>query len=878
MKRIIRYILIAIFAVLTGCAGLIGLGILFEDEIIAKVTESVNAHLDVPIQVEEIDFSLLSHFPHASVIFKNLSIEDRLDKDLNLLQAEELSLHFDLWDLINGTYVIDQASLNKASLSMRVNEKGEVNYIFWKVPEQNEAEVSLKMESFSLTDIRYSYRDETQDLSLEAFITDALSEVAFKGDMVDILADLNAEQTFLSYEDEVYLEDRTIRFEGPLKVSSDGQDVRFSPSVASVGQMDLDVNGRVHKVESGWMVDLHVDIDEGINGLLPELPPSYRDRFADYGAKGDLMAHLDIKGLSDKTVYPALEAEFTLTDGEIAVKTSKDGISDIQAKGSYHRNEKGQDRLDIRESEGQLSAGEWSFKGQVSDFDSPYVDGTLRLESKLKDLIALQSEPSLTKVSGHLNLNADLKGRIPTEDFNIKDVNALNMRGNLLLEDVNFTLGNDGYVVKDLNGEVLLKEDDLLFDPLTLSCNGSMMSLSGSVSGLLAHLAEEKNVLRIKAKVDSEAVNWDTWAALGKEEDQATEESYSLIPEGLALDLAIELTAFRYGSFMAKDIEGSVELQGKTITLKPLSLNSCKGKLLASASLKQAADHSWTITADGDMRNVDIPELFREFDHFGQDFIQDKHMVGRGNAHISFSGHFSPDMKVDTKSILADADIILDHGELVEHPAMIEIIDALRERNLLKPFVRADELEKEMHHLKFQQLRNHIHVSNGIIEIPEMLIANNAMDIRISGTHTFENAIDYTVSFNMRDILINKTNPEFLIQDDGLGHVLHIKMYGTVDDPQIELDKDKVKANRKEAITQAKEDVKDFFKDPFGKRSDKGDPKHDILMEVERTDTADTKELINKVDTPKKKNWWNSPEPQVGLEEKKPELAEDDDF
>jgi hypothetical protein len=204
---------------------------------------------------------------------------------------------------------------------------------------------------------------------------------------------------------------------------------------------------------------------------------------------------------------------------------------------------------------------------------------------------------------------------------------------------------------------------------------------------------------------------------------------------------------------------------------------------------------------------------------------------------------------------------------------MIGIVEELRERHLLKPFVRADELEREMHHLKFQRLNNTIRIEDEVIYIPKMEIANNAMDIGIKGRHGFDQSIDYTVDFTLRDILVNKRNPEFLIQDDGLGHRIHLSMSGMVDDPVIELDKEVAKENRKEAIAEAKEDIKEFFSNPFKKKDDEADDRAAVVIEIEGAE-KDLKTEGNGEPKKEKKQWWKV---EQKTEQEEPPPAEDED-
>ena len=82
----------------------------FEDRIIKKVVAEANTYLKVPVQVREIDLHFWRTFPRLSVAFNDVLIADPLQKTDTLLQAEQISLRFNPFDVFGGAYQIQQIS------------------------------------------------------------------------------------------------------------------------------------------------------------------------------------------------------------------------------------------------------------------------------------------------------------------------------------------------------------------------------------------------------------------------------------------------------------------------------------------------------------------------------------------------------------------------------------------------------------------------------------------------------------------------------------------------------------------------------------------------------------------------------------------------
>jgi hypothetical protein len=98
-----------------------------------------------------------------------------------------------------------------------------------------------------------------------------------------------------------------------------------------------------------------------------------------------------------------------------------------------------------------------------------------------------------------------------------------------------------------------------------------------------------------------------------------------------------------------------------------------------------------------------------------------------------------------------------------------------------------------------------------------MTIQSSALDMDISGTHTFSNKIDYRFAFRFRDLKEKSTVSEFGEEvDDGTGMKVYMRMYGDLDNPTIEWDKTARKQQAAENRAAEKETVKSMLKSEFG--------------------------------------------------------------
>ena len=124
---------------------------------------------------------------------------------------------------------------------------------------------------------------------------------------------------------------------------------------------------------------------------------------------------------------------------------------------------------------------------------------------------------------------------------------------------------------------------------------------------------------------------------------------------------------------------------------------------------------------------------------------------------------------------------------------------------LMSDYINVNELKR----IRFSTLENQIEVKNRSVEIPFMEIYSSAMDIAGSGTHFFDNTLDYEIEFSLNEVMgkrWRKNNKKQItefgqIENDGVkGTIIPLKMTGTIDDPKISFNFSRVRKSINESM------------------------------------------------------------------------------
>ena len=176
-------------------------------------------------------------------------------------------------------------------------------------------------------------------------------------------------------------------------------------------------------------------------------------------------------------------------------------------------------------------------------------------------------------------------------------------------------------------------------------------------------------------------------------------------------------------------------------------------------------------------------------------------------------------LELFSSAIDAQIGMQIDNGKLKNVTTFKAIIDGIRSSKTARMLIGSENIksfEDKLLNLKFEQLKNTIYIKNSVLTIPNFSINSSALNIEASGKHTFDNDIDYRIGFRFRDLKAKKESEFGEIIDDETGKYIFMRMYGNLNNPIFEWDKETNKARRKENQKEAKIDAKSILKTEFG--------------------------------------------------------------
>lgn len=825
MKRIFR-IGLKVLAIFFGSILVTGLCVqfFFADEVKSFALQQVQAQLKSKMNIGKVDFSLWRHFPRASVDLNDVLIEDTFGLGDTLLYADRLSLAFNIIDLFAGNYTVNYIGAEAAIINLKIKSDGTDNYHFW-----NEATDSLPPKNFrfhiqelELEDSKINYSDLQNDVFISSDLGDVGLEGSFSEEIKKIGIQGNLELRRLQLAGSSYLKGEELEIDAELEISENGNRIRISNT-------DLELRGTEVRLDGNWnngRANINIRTSSANKNILYAILPDLMSKMeADYLLEGIFSFDGAYTG---KGSAQRLTGQIELSGAQLQHKESGERLSGIQSTAELNST---QDKTSIRlfETTGKFRNGKVQVAGTFEFTEQTYMDIQLVADIELEEAKEFFALDTLEQFSGSLTADIKYKGFIDKEGWSAQNLREAEINGRLVLKEAQFKLKGNKNTLSNLAATFVLIDGNAAVQGLSASIGSNSFEAEGMMRNLLPYLLDPTATLTIETSFKSERIDLVEFLS---EEQSSDGNSFALkMPENVNCNLNLQLKELRFKEFVASDVEGIVRLFNGELRMHPVSFKTAGGVFLADFTLrKKANSEHFTLICEAAMQKIDIRELFRQFDNFGQRFITDVHLKGKTNAHIAFRSSMRNDLSIDAGSIESMIDLTIENGELIGLESLQKISEYLRNNKLISTFADPNEFDDKMKHIQFKTLHNQIEIKNKIIYIPTMDIQSNAMDISASGKHGFDNTIDYSLNFRIRDLLRKKQSEFGEEIDDGLGGRFFLAMFGTTTNPEFKYDKDAQREKRREDLKTEKEEFKQLLKDEFGffKKADKGEEKTGI--------------------------------------------------
>lgn len=767
--------------------------------------QEVNARLQIPVQVDKVRLSIWAHFPKIAIDLTGIcTVEGKTyESQPQALVSEHIYLIFNPIELLQGNYRLEKIVLEKGELNLIVFWNGNDNYHFFRTDtsERQEA-LDLNFEDIDLKDFSINYRDLKSDQDHRFFIQSGKIRGNLKGDIFSAKASAGMKIIRISSGENVYLSESDAQLEADFKVMISTGRLEWNNSKLDIGDIPLFSSGSVEPDEENTRLKMQFSSEEvSVSDILKHLSPEINEKINTYSAEGIFSFNMLIEGETSDDKLPRIQVDWTLNNGSIRFcEDARSRMKDIKAEGTYDSGLKGdhsQQFVKVNKLAGHLNDIPLKTSFTIENFEKPVISGDFSTELRLASLPECWLEKITLEMDAQIAVNGSFRyDFMKSEGGNWSEALWLDVSGTI--KDGSFINAGSGIELNELSATFKVKGDYIsLVGIRAVSKDGSLLAELG-MRGFISWLENASHELNIKAKINSESLPLAFW--LEMEGDDTKQEAFW--PENISADIDLLVNKLAYKNFSANGIMGQLHLENSILYARKLKMKTMKGEILLQAVLSPVTN-GYQARSQVQLMQIDLSELFRQMDDFGQEDLGHKNLSGLLDANIDLAMLLDRDFMPSPASIIMDADMRISDGIISNYAPLQE----------LPRFIKVGELKE----VRIEPLQNHISIRDEQVIIPEMAVKTDAMNLWVSGTHKFDQRINYGIKVLLSELLgkkakaANKGFSEFgWEEDDGLGRTtLYLRISGTSDHPEFSYDRKEV---LKKIGVDLKEDRKELGK------------------------------------------------------------------
>jgi hypothetical protein len=776
---------------------------LFKDQVIRRFIQQANQKLNTPVTIGKMDVSVFERFPKLSIVFHEVNVEDSHEGQYPLLTASKISFQLNPIEVFRGTYNVLGLTVTNGEAHLKVNAKGENNYTILKKSSSQES-VAFNLQNVSLINCRMRFLDLQQNDDMVFYTSRLNASISSIREHYEISASGTLATERILIENLSLLEKKEFTVTANLLYDDPEKKLTIQPSELLLGKSKFTLQGSYQWKDTNSINLSAAGKNTTLQTLLSLLPEETAGRFLLYQSTGDAYFNAQLHGQISHTKSPSLRIDFGLKNTRIThpeyaaslVETSLEGVLNIAA---LHRPNTA--TLSLKNINGKLQGKAFRSDLEIRNFSDPDLTFVFTGELDAGSLFNFYPVKSISRPAGTIIADVSFEGKTAwlKSKSTAQQASAL---GSIDLKNLSFTLGADSIAVSDLSGTLQFNKTDLALSNVAGKFGRSDFQFNGFFKNIITWILFDNQPVSVEADLQSRFLDVDQLFLLGfgKPGETTKQPEYEFrISKNLNLKFNCDVARLTYRRFKAANLKGDLLIANEKAISKNIAFDGMGGHLVFTGSLDATNPKANALSCAFLLRGIHLDSAFYVFENFQQEFLMDKHLKGQADAEVMMDVVLNQNLRMFPETLVADISATIRKGEL----------------NRFEPLKKLEGYldDEGLNAIRFADLKNEIHIEKKTIYLPQMEVKTNVSVMQISGTHQFDQHIDYRIVTPLNNKRkINLEEATGAVEEMEGRSKLFLKITGTTDDYRVQYDTDAVKRKIASDLKKEVQELKDLFR------------------------------------------------------------------
>ena len=791
----------------------------FSDKVEKTVINKIQEQMTSELQLGDVAFSLYEKFPSASVKIANLLAFEKGGFDYDtLFYAKTTYIELSIMDIILGTVDIKRIVVDNGNINIKYDYDDNPNFSIFKTNEKSKNKLTLN--NLLLIDTHISFNRKGVNINWKT----QEAVISFYERIVIINAKIFSEKLIVNSLD--YINKKQIILDIALDLKKDSIIIEEGATVY-IEKLKTELSGKIIK---GKIIDLYFACEgQKLTNIMSNTPEHLKSIYSSFQANGIVNCNGNVKGLISKESNPYLDMVCNIEKGNFNLKSRPFILKNVSLNAKINNGEQSNFRntkIEISAFDAKTENGFLKGNFSIENLNKYYLTANLNSSWDLAEINHYFEDSPFYNLQGKLNANTQYSGHI---SFDSKFTNYFleaNHTSKTNFKESSFTYKNFPLGFNFNNVECTFKNNRIEVKNSAFTIEDSDLDFAGDITDLIGYVLKKKDNINITGKLRSTYVKFEELLTL---KDISKENGEGTMPNWISANLNTHITAFSNEDFIASDITGQLIYKNKSLIGEDIRLNSLNGNVAGNFKFYESKNNKLTLFSQLNLKQLNIRNAFLAFNNFNQDFITAEHIKGIGTAEIQMQATWNPSFIFEKEELKLKSHLVIEKGELIQFKPLESLSD----------YVSLDDLKI----VQFSTLENTIEIENKVVTIPTMEIKSSALSVFISGSHTFEQEIDYRIKlllselmstkFRKKNTQVKKTEFGAIKENGKIFNTIYFKMTGNSENPNISFDGIRFREDVQKGITKEKETITTIIKEDvlLTKEQEKKEKGQDVIIE-----------------------------------------------
>ena len=762
MKKFIKIVVVILILMLTA---LITIPYLFKKEIQETIIKEVNNTINASFSFKSVSLSLLSNFPDATIQLEETLISNYAPfENDTLVFVQNIEVKTSVANLLSRKLVLDNFAISNANIYLKTNENNISNYNIVKeskndeiTTEKNtetESNISIHIEKYSFNNINFHYLDQKSKLEVDIQNFNHHGTGVFSNQKVTLNTNSSIKKFTVASENIHYLNKARFNWKALLELDTETLKVNFKENIAHLNDLNLSFHGFIQPIETGILMDLDFDSKESkFKSLLSLIPSAYASDFENIKATGALNLIGNATGVYAENEVPKFNLILNTKNASFQYPDLPKGIDHItiDTKIENKTGDLNDTKVLVNIFNFQIDKDVFNASATLTHLISnPKVNAKLSGVMNLKNLTQAYPLELEEKLEGILKFN--LNTAFSQEDVEKERYSEIKNSGSLSISNMTVSTEMLPHPISIKKSYLKFTPKNFILENFEATTAESDLSVNGTLTNLMGFVFGNKS---LNGNFDVVSKNINTFDLLSTEDVISEEnkntnttntepETQIKIPSKIKIIANVKASKVSYDNIHLKDLKGKIRIENQKAVFEKTTAKILGGTISLNGNVDTKPRIS-SFDFDMSLREVDIAKSFATVDLFSAIAPFASAINGNMSTSLDLSGQLDVDFFPEMNSLNGEGITNLEVKKV--KPEESAALTQLNNSFDLIDFNKLD-MKKVKTSLKFENSK--------VVFSPFKIASYDGTQIQMSGSHSFENKMNYNLSTDLPVHLLGK--------------------------------------------------------------------------------------------------------------------------